>query len=170
MQKLDSFKPNTWFLLQKLACTIKFTSVLVPDDPESACLLIRKPRTWSLLSWGSPEEPGPAGAVMSFQRGFYISVGTVDGSCVNYRSGSNCLQQTALALNQLFSRSLGGAHHCVGVFPTYHYAHDAHQLFLFCGVAFVPTPGGERFVLTHESAHHLENCLLVYLSIINHAL
>lgn len=30
-------------------------------------------------------------------KGFYNNVGTVHGSCVNYRRGSNCLQQSVLA-------------------------------------------------------------------------
>lgn len=63
----------------------------------------------------------------------YNSVSTVDSSCVNCRRGSNYLQQSVLAFNQLFSSSLGGMWRssgcvCVGVFLTYHYIYDAHQL------------------------------------------
>lgn len=39
----------------------------------------------------------------------------------------------------------------------------------FCGVAFMPTPGGERgFALTHAPAHHLETG--IYSSIMHNVL
>lgn len=151
-----------------MACTTKCTRVLSVDgsnlpfcfehDLCTAEEVLRNPAL--LVQWCLSKE-------------FYNSVGTVDSSCVNCRRGSNYLQQSVLAFDQLFSSSLGGMQHtagcacrCASDLPLRLRCPPAY----FTGVGFMPTPGGGGFALTHAPAHHLENGIFVYLSIMHNIL